>query len=125
MVGLLLMQDGKLDRLRLEGAKSAAKVLRVDEHGEQHRHSFPSVPVSDPQGIGIDVTDGGRWEGLVTEAEPPRECAEFVLGWAFYSLRGSHRSWGCATGTVAGGYDTTSCCLTGVFDRRGHLELKG
>ena len=67
MVGLLLMQDGKVDRLRLEGANSAAEVLHIDESGG-NQHSFHSVQVSDPRRIGFDVTNSERWEGLVAEA---------------------------------------------------------
>ena len=66
MVGLLLMQDGKLDRPRLEGANSAAEVLHIDESGE-NRHSFHSVQVSDPRRIGLYVTNSERWESLVAE----------------------------------------------------------
>ena len=89
MVRLLQMEDDKLDRLRLEGANAAAEVLSIDE-SSKNWHSFHSIPISDPRRIGFDGTHSGRWERLVVEAWPPRERAEFVQGWTFYLLHGSH-----------------------------------
>jgi len=88
---LLLMEESKWERPRLEGANAAAEVLRVDESGGD-RHSFHSIPIGDSRRIGFDVTDSGRWKCLVVEAWPPRELAEFALGWTLYLLHRLHRS---------------------------------
>ena len=88
----LLMKDSKLDRLCLEGANTAAEVIHIYKGGE-NRHPFNSVSIGDSRRIGcVDVTDSGRWKCLIAEAGPPRERAEFPLGWTLYLLHRLHRS---------------------------------
>ena len=55
------MGDGKLDRLRAEGANVAVEVLHIYE-SSQNRHSFHSIPISGPQGIRFNSTHSGRLE---------------------------------------------------------------
>ena len=84
---MFLMEDGKWERFRPDGANAAAEVLRIDERGED-RHSFHSVPIGDPQRIEFVITNSGRWKQRVAEAWPLREGAEFVQGWTVNLLTG-------------------------------------
>jgi hypothetical protein len=72
---LSLMEESKLDRLRLKAAKAAAEIFHIDELGE-NRHSLHSVPISKTQRVGFGSTGWGR---LVAEAWP--RCVRAVAAY--------------------------------------------